>query len=474
MSRQLGRGTHFFACDTAGQGNTLDLRLFRDIGGRDFLGGSQLGICNGGVTVDLPAGAFTLVVEPRVDAQTSSVRYWLAMGGARGQDAEDCNLMRDDCIAGRGACFYCGGPTNTFLSSVSTTPSSGDVLNLSSSGIVAVVDGSFIQLGQLRTMDISHNRLPRVDQGQLNTLGGLRNLNMADNELVELHRQAFDRLGSLEGLDLSGNPISCGWTPNTGLYCDGACDWDGWVGTAQLVNLVRYICSFPSTTTAAPTPRTTTAAPTQTTTAAPTQAGFTYGPDPGTSAPVTTLAANTTATAAATTTAAMAAANTTTAAGNPSVDGAGSGEDDNGGGKDDEMYNLIAIAIGAVIFIVVVATIIWWFCCRKKRKPKAHIPKNAALAKRQREFQESEANNSQTERVWAEMDPEGGVNQVNNPAFSGPGLVPDGGAEGDATSKAFDFSDAAPEPDGDGNGDGYLTVAGMESPPGGESPLHAR
>ena len=448
----------FFACDTAGLGNTLDLRLFRGIGGRDFLGGSQLGICNGGVTVDLPAGSYTLVVEPRVDAQTVGVRYWLAMGGARGQDADDCNLMRDDCIAGRGACFFCAGATNTFLSSVSTTPSSGDVLQLSSSGIVTVVDGSFNQLGQLRAMNISHNRLPRVDQGQLDTLGGLRNLDMADNELIELHRQAFDRLGSLEELDLGGNPISCGWTPNTGLYCDGVCDWDGWVGTAQLVNLVRYICTFPSTTTAAPT-----------------QAAFT-GTGTGlastdTTGPATTVAPTTATAAATTTTAAVAVANTTAAAGDPSGDAAGSGESDDDGDKGGEMFDLIAMAIGGVIFLVIVGTAIWWFKLRKKKESKAHIPRNAALAERQREFQESEADKSHTERVWAEMDPEGGINQVNNPAFSA-GLVQDGGAEDDATNKDFNFSDAVPEPDGGGNG--YLAVDGLDSPPGGDpaSDLH--
>ncbi|CAH0761760.1 unnamed protein product [Diatraea saccharalis] len=93
-----------------------------------------------------------------------------------------------------------------------------EILNLSRCGIESIEFAAFRDLQQMRSLDLSHNKLtsslsPHVFEGRYSPqlyepLLSMEVLNLAHNELHSLHSDLFEHVPELTELDLTGNPMT--------------------------------------------------------------------------------------------------------------------------------------------------------------------------------------------------------------------------------------------------------------------------
>ncbi|KAH9363721.1 hypothetical protein HPB48_020455 [Haemaphysalis longicornis] len=84
-----------------------------------------------------------------------------------------------------------------------------EVLDLSHNNISALQDSDFLDLSELRLLNVSHNQIAQVSSSEspFRFLANLTTLDLSENRLEALTPGFFDGLQRLQRLDLGGNPL---------------------------------------------------------------------------------------------------------------------------------------------------------------------------------------------------------------------------------------------------------------------------
>ena len=85
-----------------------------------------------------------------------------------------------------------------------------------SNNTIVEIGRAFVDMPELRYLDLSHNHLPAVREGAFKSLPRLISLRLDHNSVVELQSDAFQDLDSLESIALTKNGIPV--RPNNSDY----------------------------------------------------------------------------------------------------------------------------------------------------------------------------------------------------------------------------------------------------------------